>query len=65
MSLKTRIERLELATNEQHKIWEIELGDGRIARLTQPQIHEMLVKINGADTGPGPARSRRGPTVEH
>lgn len=59
MSLKRRIEQLEELAGRGDQMVEIELGDGRTARITRTQLRAILDEIAGSDTGPGPAKSRR------
>lgn len=59
MNLKARIERLESEAGRNQDMFDIDLGDGRIVQLARSQIREVLREIDGSDTGPGPAASRR------
>lgn len=59
MKLKSRVERLEAHAGEGEQIVDIDLGDGRIVQVTRAELKEILRQVEGSDTGPGPAASRR------
>ncbi len=59
MKLKSRVERLEADVEQGNEIVDIALDDGLVVQITRSSLREILCEINGADTGPGPARSRR------
>lgn len=60
MSLKRRIEQLEKVAGRGDQMVEIDLGDGRVVRITRKQVRQVLDAVAlDSDTGPGPAKSRR------
>ena len=61
MNLKSRVERLEEVLGSADERVEIDFGDGRFIQLERGRLREILAEIAGADTGPGPASSRRAP----
>ena len=59
MKLKTRVERLEVKAGEGDQVVDIDLGNGHTVQVTRTQLREILNAVEGADTGPGPAKSRQ------
>ena len=59
MNLKSRVERLEAQAGEGEQIVDINVGYGRTIQVTRAELKEILRQVQGSDTGPGPAASRR------